>query len=252
VSGFYAGAAMTANLSKTQIDRLGDRLKKNDIEEADLRLLDLYRRSFAPAYEFVVGAIRKELTLEPTGRPSKTTTSISDKLRRESIRLTQIQDIAGCRLIVADIATQNTVIQSLSELFEHTAIVDRRERPSHGYRTVHVIVKIEGVAIEVQVRTLLQQLRAELSEKLSDIFDSSIKYGGGEKLIKTVLDETSSAIAKGESLEIEFVDLSARLSSRGMITEETKQIIIEGQRNIEVYTESLEEFLRDSIEKMKS
>ena len=67
-------------LSKTQIDRLGDRLRKDDITEADLRLLDEYRRSFGKAYELVVGAIQSELGLEPTGRPTKSTTSISEKL----------------------------------------------------------------------------------------------------------------------------------------------------------------------------
>jgi hypothetical protein len=86
---------MAREVSKTQIDRLGDRLRKGNISEADLRLLDQYRRSFTEAYEVVVGTIRKKLALEPTGRPAKSTTSISEKLRRESIRLTQIQDIAG-------------------------------------------------------------------------------------------------------------------------------------------------------------
>ena len=65
-------------MTKTQIDRLGERLKKDNISDDDLRLLDQYRRSFAEPYEFVVGAIRSELKLEPTGRPSKSTTSISD------------------------------------------------------------------------------------------------------------------------------------------------------------------------------
>jgi len=91
-------------ISKTQIDRLGERLKKGNITEEDLRLLDEYRRSFTKAYETVVGIIRNEVTLEPTGRPAKSTSSISDKLRREHIRLTQIQDIAGCRLVVTDIS----------------------------------------------------------------------------------------------------------------------------------------------------
>jgi hypothetical protein len=35
---------MASEISKTQIDRLGDRLKKGNITEADLRLLDSYRR----------------------------------------------------------------------------------------------------------------------------------------------------------------------------------------------------------------
>ena len=62
------------------------------------------RRSFAEAFEIVIGKIQNELALEPTERAEKSTPSIVEKLRRESIRLTQIQDIAGCRLIVPDIA----------------------------------------------------------------------------------------------------------------------------------------------------
>lgn len=149
---------MTREMTKTQIDRLGDRLRKGNISDADLRLLDLYRRSFSEAYEIVVGTVRKELGLEPTGRPAKSTTSISDKLRRESIRLTQIQDIAGCRLIVPDIASQELVVQSLESLFGNITIVDRRKRPSHGYRAVHVIVNYRDKMIEIQVRTSLQHL----------------------------------------------------------------------------------------------
>jgi hypothetical protein len=60
-------------LSRTQIDRLGDRLRQSSIAEADLRLLDEYRRSFGEPYESVVGRIREHLNLEPTGRPAKST-----------------------------------------------------------------------------------------------------------------------------------------------------------------------------------
>lgn len=104
-------------ISKTKIDRLGDRLRKGNIADDDLRLLDEYRRSFTQAYEYVVGSIRQKLALEPTGRPAKSTTSISEKLRRESIRLTQIQDIAGCRLIVPAIVAQERVVASLTREF---------------------------------------------------------------------------------------------------------------------------------------
>ena len=112
---------MAEEVSKTQLDRLGDRLRKGDISEADLRLLDQFRRSFFDAYEKVVGMIRQELALELTGRPAKSTSSIVEKLRRESIRLTQLQDIAGCRLIVPSIVEQDNVVQALAKLFERTA-----------------------------------------------------------------------------------------------------------------------------------
>src|SRR5262245_46773962 len=160
---------MAKEVSKTQLDRLGDRLKKGDMSEDDLRLLDQFRRSFSDAYEAVVGTIRKELALEPTGRPAKSTPSIIEKLRRESIRLTQIQDIAGCRLIVSGIVDQDNVIRALTKLFERTTIIDHRQQPSHGYRAVHVVVNHSGKAIEIQIRTTLQHLWAELSEKFSDV-----------------------------------------------------------------------------------
>ena len=138
-------------VSKTQIDRLGNRLRSGAISEDDLRMLDEYRRSFSESYEFGVGAIRNELGLEPTGRPAKSTTSISEKLQRESIRLSQIQDIAGCRLVVSDILEQGRVVESLIRLFEMSSIVDRRKHPSHGYRAIHVIVEFQGRLVEVQV-----------------------------------------------------------------------------------------------------
>ncbi|MBI2059522.1 MAG: hypothetical protein HYT87_07090 [Nitrospirae bacterium] len=82
--------------SKTQIDKLGERLKSGKLTDSDLIALDEYRRSFGEAFEHAMGEIRDKLKLKPTGRPAKSTTSIIEKLRRESIRLTQIQDIAGC------------------------------------------------------------------------------------------------------------------------------------------------------------
>lgn len=214
---------MANEISKTQIDRLGDRLKKGNISEDDLRLLDQYRRSFAEAYEIVVGSIRRELRLEPTGRPAKSTTSISDKLRRESIRLTQIQDIAGCRLIVSDIAEQDRVVESLSSLFEHIAVVDRRHQPSHGYRAVHVIANCHDKLIEIQVRTSLQHLWAELSEKFSDVVDPDIKYGGGGEIIRGVLAKTSAMVAKEELVEMQLAGLLAQLSSDDNLKDIDKQ-----------------------------
>jgi hypothetical protein len=93
----------TPYLTKSQVDRLGERLKTGSISDVDLIALDEYRRSFGALYDRVVTAIRDNLGLLPTGRPAKSTTSIVEKLHRETIRLSQIQDIAGCRLLVSDL-----------------------------------------------------------------------------------------------------------------------------------------------------
>lgn len=219
-------------LSKSQIDKLGDRLKRGNITEADLRLLDQYRRSFSPAYETVINAIRNDLGLEPTGRPAKSTTSISDKLRRESIRLTQIQDIAGCRLIVQDVTRQDSVVQSLSALFDSATIIDRRQRPSHGYRAVHVVVSCQGKLIEVQVRTEFQHLWAELSEKYSDVIDPTIKYGGGDENIQGVLINLSSAIGHAESAETKLAGANVLLPPRDKLTAHEKELVEEAQERL--------------------
>ena len=141
----------TSELSENQINRLGDRLRTGDVGESDLRLLDNYRRSFTDAYEDVVVRIRDQLGLEPTGRPAKSKTSIIEKLRRERTRLSRMQDIAGCRVIVPDILTQDEVVAGLNGLFDKSIVVDRREHPSHGYRAVHVIVDSAGRLVEIQV-----------------------------------------------------------------------------------------------------
>ena len=68
-----------AELTKSQIDKLGERLKKGCASEEDLRLLEEFKNSFAAPYE----AVRQVLLargLSPRGRPEKSTLSIVSKL----------------------------------------------------------------------------------------------------------------------------------------------------------------------------
>ncbi len=188
-------------ISKTQIDQLGNRLRKAFLSEADLKMLNEYRKSFSMAYEEVVRAIREKLNLEPTGRPAKSTSSIIEKLHRESIRLSQVQDIAGCRVVVADIKKQDYVVEKLCDIFPSALVIDRRMHPSYGYQAVHVVIKIFAKVIEVQIRTELQHGWSELSEKFSDKIDSAIKYGGGYKKAIELLCNLSSLIKNYEELE---------------------------------------------------
>ena len=80
---------MGTELSKSQINRLGERLRKGKPLASDLEILDAYRRSFAGAHQVVVYTLRS-FGLEPSGR-IKTTISIVEKLKRESIRLSRLR-----------------------------------------------------------------------------------------------------------------------------------------------------------------
>ena len=190
--------------TKTQIDRLGERLKGGLHTEGDLRLLDDYRRSFREANEAVIRAI-SEIGEFPTVRRAKSTPSIVGKLRREkSMHLSQMQDIAGCRVVVANIVDQEQFVASLRTAFPEASVIDRRDKPSYGYRAVHIIAKIAGKPVEIQVRTALQHMWAELSEKSSDVLDPTIKYGGGAGSWRTFLLKMSQSVAAYEEFEKKY------------------------------------------------
>lgn len=118
------------------------------------------------------------------------------------MRLTQVQDIAGCRVIVSDILEQDRVVGSLLfGAFNDARIVDRREEPSYGYRAVHIVVEMFGKVVEIQVRTTFQHMWAEISEKYADLYGSDVKYGGGTEDIRRVLETLSKYVATYENLE---------------------------------------------------
>jgi cell division protein ZapA (FtsZ GTPase activity inhibitor) len=50
-------------------------------------------------------------------------------------------------------------------------------------------------------------LWAEFSEKLSDVIDPSIKYGGGEDSIRAALQASTMLMAEIENIELKYADL---------------------------------------------
>lgn len=234
-------------ITKSQIDKLGERLRAVDLKETDLRLLDQFRRSFAHAYDTAVSSIRDDLGLEPTGRPAKSTAAIREKLRRESIRLSQMQDVAGCRLVVADRQAQERVVGDLMRLFPGATVLDRRAHPSHGYRAVHVIPTIEGMPIEVQVRTQNQHMWAEYSEKIADILDAGIKYGGGPAEVRTFLDQSSQIIES-----IEQAQMQMALYGREPADEDMRQELEGMQQDLRETEASLREVLEKALDELNN
>jgi len=203
-SGLHVAVPMAKrgglSYSKSEIDRIGDRLRDEQVESEILVKLDAYRESFEPAYQEVVSRIREELKIAPTGRPGKSIPSILHKLNRESIRLSQMQDIAGCRIVVVDIPDQDEVLRLLGRLFGDARTIDRRIRPSHGYRAVHVVARIAGLPVEIQVRTDLQHLWAEYSEMMADAVDKDVKYGEGPVELRELLASAARLVQDLESI----------------------------------------------------
>ena len=147
---------LAVGMTNGQIDRLGERLRSSPVvEPADLELLQELRRDYDDAMREAQSRIVEALPEigTPTAR-LKTVQTLIGKLRREpKMNLSQMQDIAGLRL-VRDLSLrgQTALATSVAELFDNPRTVDRRARPTFGYRAVHVVVRVSGRLVEVQLR----------------------------------------------------------------------------------------------------
>src|SRR5207245_589196 len=98
-------------------------------------------------------------------------------------RLNRMQDITGARVVVPDLATQEMVLQLVLEEFKDSNAVvakdTRKEGDELGYRGLHVVVQIGGRFAEIQIRTMLQGLWAQVVEKLDETTGTDLKHGSG-------------------------------------------------------------------------
>jgi hypothetical protein len=186
--------------SRTQLDQTGERIRDGSATADDWAVLKAYRLSVRDAVAPLFDGVRLIASEEniPITARLKTNYSIELKLRRETIRLRQIDDIMGCRILVSSRVEQDRIAERVASLGP-SKLRDRRERPSHGYRALHVILGSNGQFLEVQIRTPLQDAWAQLSEALSVKYGIEVKYGGlrGTPL-RVALDSLSMSIDAAE------------------------------------------------------
>lgn len=206
----------------SQIDKLGERLKSGSLSPSDLTFLAAYRNGFALAAKAVFDVVSDLSGLLPAIRSEKTTLSVVAKLKREGIRLSQMQDISGCRVTVESLAAQNMLTGLLLNAFPDSKLYDRCAKPTHGYRAKHVVVKHLGKWIEIQVRTTAQHGWALLSEKAADIFRQDLKYGVGSAEVLEALQLVSALIAKEENTGA-YLDAAQMMKMVHSVTEFLEQ-----------------------------
>jgi len=243
------------SVSKSEADRAADRVRAalrraQDPGVDDLAVIDEFRseylelvvfaqvllgglveiiedsdpwREVAPALEDLEGYERDSF-LNVASRP-KTSEAIVAKLGREHTRLSQMQDIAGGRIIVPDKLLQDAACDAILRmtgdpqsgvvLFREVSDT-RRDGDEHGYRAVHVVVGVDGKPVELQVRTAVQQGWAQLVEGLDQRFGWDLKHGQGPRDVADWLLEMSRLGARIDSDELPE-DFEAHLPSKPAI-----------------------------------
>ena len=142
--------------------------------------------------------------------------SIEKKLREKpTMRLSQMQDVAGLRVVVPDVATLKKVNTAFQQKkFRHRLVGtdDYLEEPrSSGYRSVHLKYAYDnprapaykGLRVEVQIRTQLQHVWAMAVETIGHNIKSDLKGGAGPTNWLDFFRHVAAAFAEREGLHHE-------------------------------------------------
>ena len=190
-------------MTNTQADKLGKRLREGSREKVDFTELENFRNSFEAVgqsvYRDIVACLKKNDEVITTKRNTKTRQSIIDKLKREEkLRLSQIQDVEGCRVVVlGTLKKQERVEGMLLEKLQSVCekVTSKKRNQETGYRATHIIVKKDKKFYEIQLRTFAQDVWANIIEQLSKK-DNGLKYGGGNAETQKYMMELSKDFAR--------------------------------------------------------
>lgn len=186
-------------ISKTKLDKAGTVLAKSttyneNTLDADI-ILDTWRENhIVPLTEITLkiqewlNEFNKEYYL---AQRLKRKPQIVRKLNRLSVRLSQLQDVGGCRVILPNNSIIDEFIKFISEkikkgkYFSIIKITDYRDkgRDISGYRAVHIIVERNGYKVELQLRSNIQHYWCESIERTSVIYGKHLKENEGDQLV---------------------------------------------------------------------
>jgi ppGpp synthetase/RelA/SpoT-type nucleotidyltranferase len=158
--------------------------------------------------------------LEVRGR-AKTLITLREKLvRMGGQTLPVIRDLAGLR-IVGDmtIAEQDMVLDhacnALGVSVDNRKIIDRRQNPMRGYRALHAEFKLDEIRVELQVRTQLQHVWAEVYERAGDRLGRSIRYPQDDSIqaFDPQVDDLIRAMEKFSDMGRQIEDLRLQMAT---------------------------------------
>lgn len=118
-------------------------------------------------------------------------------LLQPKMRLSQMDDLGGCRIVATSPENVALLAGSIRERFEVHSESDYRLNPrSSGYRALHIIVKFQNHKIEVQLRTVRQHTWAELVETLDKRYPIQLKDEDGPIVLRKWLLAASNSFSE--------------------------------------------------------
>lgn len=211
--------------SKSRTDRAGDLLRKSKLGESEKTLALMILSNWRAAHIYPMRIFTKRLkrvaqNLDKnaiTAQRLKRVPSIIKKLNRiysgdtATMKLTQIQDIAGCRVVLSNL---NLVRELFTKDYGSSSDIKHKKvnekdyitfPKEDGYRSIHLVYryksdkkntsKYNGLLIEVQIRTELEHIWATAVETVDFFTRQAIKSNEGLSEWREFFRLVSSAFA---------------------------------------------------------
>lgn len=202
--------------SKTRVNLAGERVASGKPTLDDFLVIDNWRA----AHKAVINNFQSILRGRTRGtniivaQRHKRKNTIFDKLKRyPKMKLSRMDDIAGCRLIFTDINELNIFRNEfLNANFDHVlkTSCDKynyiKNPKETGYRGIHDVYEykvgsenskfLNGLLIEVQYRTKIQHVWATTVEVIGNITSSQPKFQKGDESLVKVMALASEILAR--------------------------------------------------------
>ena len=164
------------------LDELGEAIRTGTMTPTDWALFDELSREWWRTLNSIETEIKNLFSESDFNIASrmKNFGTLREKLRRTTLKLSEVRDIIGCRVVVLNQnEDQDLVVRQITESIktEKLKIIDRRINSNHGYRAVHIELHIDRIRLEIQVRTALQDLWATTSEAFGELVGRGVRYG---------------------------------------------------------------------------
>ncbi len=212
--------------SKTRVTKAGDNFRKGNWTKEDEKVIEEWRKAHRAVLNTFQASLRswdkkakeKDIKDIVIAQRHKRKSTIINKLHRfPEMSLARMDDVAGCRLIFANIDELNTFRKLFhTARFKHERCnkdnpdkYDYIKKPKKtGYRGIHDVYRydvnsengkrLKGLLVEIQYRTKIQHTWATAVEVIGLLTKNKPKFQEGDKDYQDAMALASEILARSE------------------------------------------------------
>ena len=201
-------------------------------QKASVSDIEAYRLGFLPPMRAVEAELRElfppERSYECKCRLKKTA-SIQEKVVRKGLAgIEDLTDIAGCRVSFPDLSSipkvEDTIQRRFRVVERESHLEDKRDT---GYRAVHYLVEKNGKIVELQLRTVRQNIWGRLSHRW--VYKGPYSENEGVKRYLLNLSRAIYALDRGEEATLPELPPGLPLDFQTAVNESLRRLRATGK-----------------------